>query len=56
MLCSNAWALSADYVDYPGRPLREQADAGLHGLGALYRLYATAEGWVFLACRHRAAF
>ena len=50
MLCSNAWALSADYVDYPGRPARELADAGLHGLGALYRLYATAEGWVFLAC------
>ena len=50
MLCSNAWALSADYVDYPGRPPRELADAGLHGLGALYRLYATAEGWVFLAC------
>ncbi len=50
MLCSNAWVLSADYVDYPGRPPREQADAGLHGLSALYRLYATAEGWVFLAC------
>jgi crotonobetainyl-CoA:carnitine CoA-transferase CaiB-like acyl-CoA transferase len=50
MLCSNAWALSADYVDYAGRPPREQADAELHGLAALYRLYATAEGWVFLAC------
>jgi crotonobetainyl-CoA:carnitine CoA-transferase CaiB-like acyl-CoA transferase len=50
MLCSNAWALSADYVDYAGRPPREQADAGLHGLAALYRLYATADGWVFLAC------
>ena len=50
MLCSNAWALSADYVDHPGRPPREAADAGLHGLCALYRLYATAEGWVFLAC------
>ena len=50
MLCSNAWALSADYVDYAGRPPREQADAELYGLAALYRLYATAEGWVFLAC------
>jgi crotonobetainyl-CoA:carnitine CoA-transferase CaiB-like acyl-CoA transferase len=50
MLCSNAWVLSADYVDHPGRRPREAADAGLHGLGALYRLYGTAEGWVFLAC------
>jgi crotonobetainyl-CoA:carnitine CoA-transferase CaiB-like acyl-CoA transferase len=50
MLCSNAWVLSADWVDYPGRPPREAADAGLHGLCALYRLYAAAEGWVFLAC------
>ena len=50
MLCSNAWVLSADYVDHPGRRPREAADAGLHGLCALYRLYATAEGWVFLAC------
>ena len=50
MLCSNAWVLSADYVDFEGRAPREVADAGLHGLGALYRLYGTAEGWVFLAC------
>ena len=50
MLCSNAWVLSADYVDYRGRRSRETADAGLHGLCALYRLYATSEGWVFLAC------
>jgi crotonobetainyl-CoA:carnitine CoA-transferase CaiB-like acyl-CoA transferase len=50
MLCSNAWVLSADWVDHPGRPPREMADAGLHGLSALYRLYATAEGWIFLAC------
>jgi crotonobetainyl-CoA:carnitine CoA-transferase CaiB-like acyl-CoA transferase len=25
------------------------ADAGLYGFGALYRLYETADGWVFLA-------
>jgi crotonobetainyl-CoA:carnitine CoA-transferase CaiB-like acyl-CoA transferase len=56
MLCSNAWVLSADYVDHPGRPPREAADAGLHGLCALYRLYPTAEGWVFLACPSQPAF
>ncbi len=56
MLCSNAWVLSADWVDHPGRPPREAADAGLHGLCALYRLYATAEGWVFLACPGQAGF
>ncbi len=49
MLASNAYALSADYVDYEGRPERERADAELLGLGALYRLYSTREGWVFLA-------
>jgi crotonobetainyl-CoA:carnitine CoA-transferase CaiB-like acyl-CoA transferase len=56
MLCSNAWVLSADYVDHPERPPREAADAGLHGLCALYRLYPTAEGWVFLACPGQPAF
>jgi crotonobetainyl-CoA:carnitine CoA-transferase CaiB-like acyl-CoA transferase len=56
MLCSNAWVLSADYVDYPGRPPREQADRELLGLAALYRLYPTAEGWIFLAAPTQAAF
>jgi crotonobetainyl-CoA:carnitine CoA-transferase CaiB-like acyl-CoA transferase len=56
MLCSNAWVLSADWVEYPGRRPREVADLELHGLGALYRLYATAEGWVFLACPGPAGF
>jgi crotonobetainyl-CoA:carnitine CoA-transferase CaiB-like acyl-CoA transferase len=56
MLCSNAWVLSADYVDHPGRRPREAADAALLGLCALYRLYATAEGWVFLACPGPAGF
>ena len=56
MLCSNAWVLSADWVDFSGRPPREIADTGLHGLGALYRLYAAAEGWVFLACPGAAGF
>jgi crotonobetainyl-CoA:carnitine CoA-transferase CaiB-like acyl-CoA transferase len=56
MLCSNAWVLSADYVDYPGRPPREQADRELFGLAALYRLYPTSEGWIFLAAPTQACF
>jgi crotonobetainyl-CoA:carnitine CoA-transferase CaiB-like acyl-CoA transferase len=50
MLCSNAWALAADFVDWDGRPARETPDAELLGLGPRYRLYRTAEGWVFLGC------
>jgi crotonobetainyl-CoA:carnitine CoA-transferase CaiB-like acyl-CoA transferase len=56
MLCSNAWALSADYFDHAERAPRECADRELHGLCALYRLYATAEGWVFLAAPTPRAF
>jgi crotonobetainyl-CoA:carnitine CoA-transferase CaiB-like acyl-CoA transferase len=49
MLSTAAHALSEDMVRYDGRPEVTTADPGLHGLGALYRLYETAEGWVFLA-------
>jgi crotonobetainyl-CoA:carnitine CoA-transferase CaiB-like acyl-CoA transferase len=49
MLLSNAYVLSEDMVEYAGRGPIAQPDAELFGLGALYRLYATAEGWVFLA-------
>jgi crotonobetainyl-CoA:carnitine CoA-transferase CaiB-like acyl-CoA transferase len=49
MMLSNAWVLSKDFVDFPGRPARELPGADATGLGALYRLYPTAEGWVFLA-------
>ncbi len=49
MLCSNAYANSADYVDYAGRPPRDAADGELLGLSALYRLYAARDSWLFLA-------
>lgn len=49
MLSSTAHALSEVMVEYEGRPDAPTADAGIHGFGALYRLYETAEEWVFLA-------
>jgi crotonobetainyl-CoA:carnitine CoA-transferase CaiB-like acyl-CoA transferase len=49
MLLTTAYAVSADVLpprsDAPGRA----PDAQLFGLSALYRLYETSEGWVFLA-------
>jgi crotonobetainyl-CoA:carnitine CoA-transferase CaiB-like acyl-CoA transferase len=50
MLCSNAYAMSDDWIRFPGKAPRRTVDADLYGLGALYRLYDAAEGWVFLAC------
>jgi crotonobetainyl-CoA:carnitine CoA-transferase CaiB-like acyl-CoA transferase len=49
MLSTVAHALSEDMVRWPGRPPASASDAELFGLEALYRLYPTAEGWVFLA-------
>ena len=49
MMLSNAYMMSADFIDYAGRPPREQPDAELLGLGPLYRLYPARDGWVFLA-------
>jgi crotonobetainyl-CoA:carnitine CoA-transferase CaiB-like acyl-CoA transferase len=49
MLSTATHALSEDMVRYEGRGPVEQADADLYGLSALYRLYETQEGWVFLA-------
>jgi crotonobetainyl-CoA:carnitine CoA-transferase CaiB-like acyl-CoA transferase len=49
MLCTAAYAVSADCIDYAGRPDGRRPDHLLHGLSALYRLYETADGWVFLA-------
>jgi len=50
MLCSAAYLFSDDFLDYPAKPPRPEPDAGQHGLDARYRLYRTADGWVFLAC------
>jgi crotonobetainyl-CoA:carnitine CoA-transferase CaiB-like acyl-CoA transferase len=49
MMASNAYTLSEHFIDYPGRPRRVLPDAGLHGLHALYRLYQTRDGWIFIA-------
>jgi len=49
MLAANAYAMSDDWIRYPGKPARPTVDAELNGTGPLYRLYRTADGWVFLA-------
>jgi crotonobetainyl-CoA:carnitine CoA-transferase CaiB-like acyl-CoA transferase len=49
MLSTMAHTLSEDMVEYEGRPAMSTPDKDLYGLGPLYRLYETAEGWVFLA-------
>ena len=49
MMLSNAMMMSADFIDYEGRPPHREVDAELNGLGPLYRLYQAAEGWVFVA-------
>jgi crotonobetainyl-CoA:carnitine CoA-transferase CaiB-like acyl-CoA transferase len=50
MLCTTAYALSDDCIDYRDRLPRRDPDPLLYGFGPLYRLYETADGWVFLAC------
>ena len=45
---ANAYANSDDFIDYAGKPARQQLDAELYGLNALCRLYRTRDGWVFL--------
>jgi len=62
MLAANAYANADDFLHYAGKPERPAVDEGLHGYGALYRLYPARSGWVFLAapderawqalCRH----
>lgn len=47
---------SDDAFDFDGRPARHVPDARQLGLEATYRLYETAEGWVFLAIPHDEEF
>ena len=49
MVCSTAYANSSQMIRYEGKP-DSRPDPELYGTGALYRLYETADGWVFLAC------
>lgn len=50
MFIANAYANADDFLSYEGKPPRQLVDPNLFGLHALYRLYPTADGWVFLAC------
>ena len=56
MMQSNAMMMSADFIDYEGRPDRLEVDAELNGYGPLYRLYEAASGWVFLAAPQQRDF
>jgi crotonobetainyl-CoA:carnitine CoA-transferase CaiB-like acyl-CoA transferase len=49
MLSTMAHTLSEDMVEYENRAPYALPDADLLGLSATYRLYPTADGWVFLA-------
>ncbi|MFC4944320.1 CaiB/BaiF CoA transferase family protein [Pseudonocardia sp. GCM10023141] len=49
MLLSTAHALSEEMVEFEGRTSPRRVDQHHLGLGARYRLYETAQGWVFLA-------
>lgn len=53
MLGTMAHALSEDMVEYEGRPPLATPGPDLVGLGARYRLYQAADGWVFLAAPSR---
>jgi crotonobetainyl-CoA:carnitine CoA-transferase CaiB-like acyl-CoA transferase len=49
MMNSNVYANSDDAFDYAGKPERRIPDKAQLGLEATYRLYETAQGWIFLA-------
>ena len=49
MLGTTLLAVSDDALAYAERPPRRVPDPMLHGFSALYRLYETADGWLFLA-------
>jgi crotonobetainyl-CoA:carnitine CoA-transferase CaiB-like acyl-CoA transferase len=47
MLCTNAYVVSDDFFDFAGKEPTATHDE--NGVNALYRLYPTSDGWVFLA-------
>ncbi len=49
MILGNVYSYSDDFNAYEGKPVLGVSDPEQYGLGALYRLYPTADGWVFLA-------
>ena len=50
LMKTGALATSDDFMRYEGKKDRPLADAGVRGMSALYRMYETEEGWVFLSC------
>ena len=50
MITSGAYDVSDRFYDYEGKPPERLPDSGQHGIHALYRLYETSDGWVFLGC------
>lgn len=56
MMNSNVYCNSDDAFDYAGKPPRRVPDKAQLGLEATYRLYETAEGWIFLDAQFDAEF
>jgi crotonobetainyl-CoA:carnitine CoA-transferase CaiB-like acyl-CoA transferase len=56
MMNSIAYCNSDDAFDYAGKPPRRAPGRDQIGLEAMYRLYETADGWVFLAAQFDAEF
>ena len=49
MIGGNVYSYSDDAVTYEGKPPIALSDPEMFGLNALYRLYQTGDGWIFLA-------
>jgi crotonobetainyl-CoA:carnitine CoA-transferase CaiB-like acyl-CoA transferase len=49
MVGTNAYAFADDFIRYNGKPSLATPDPEMFGLHALYRLYQTEKGWIFLA-------
>ncbi len=56
MMNSNVYCNSDDAFAYAGKPPRRVPGKDQLGLEATYRLYETADGWVFLAAQYDAEF
>lgn len=56
MMNSNVYCNSDDAFSYEGKPARRVPDKHQLGLEATYRLYNTADGWVFLSAQFDADF
>ena len=50
MVGTGLFVNSDDYIQFTGKPSRLLPDPDLFGIHALYRMYQSDEGWIFLAC------